>query len=81
MRSSLRRSIPIAQFEVESQHVDHLFVKEAVHRHICIGSNEFVDLGADLDRIALEVRRPFRGYAIELIFGVLHRDVGIESGS
>jgi hypothetical protein len=56
--STLWGTVLVAQVQVYSQHVNHLFAKQSLHRCVRVSLKDLIDLSADLGWVALEVRCP-----------------------
>src|SRR5208283_4705866 len=81
VRLSLWCAIALGQFKVHLQDIDHLFAEQTTHRRESIALQDLLDLAVYLRAISLGVRGPLRRNAIELVFSIFHRNVGIEAGA
>ena len=75
------RSVPFAQIQVDLEHVDHFLANESAQRRKRVGLQDLSNFRMDLRGIALRICCPFRGDPIELVFGVVERDMRIKAGA
>src|ERR1700761_2751851 len=82
MRSWLfRLAVPLAELQIDFQHVDKLFAGESTERSRNIVLQDLIDLLTDLRGIMLSVVSPLRSYPVQLKFGVCQCDVRVEAGT
>ena len=79
--SLVGRTVLLAELEIDFKYVDQPFAGQSTKGRPSILLQYLLDFPSDCRRVAFRVRGPFGGYAIQLIFGVLKRDVGVEAGA